>query len=112
MAANSIAVTKTNVLEVNWDVVKNVDFEIDTAVLPKSSENHINYKDKEFKLVEIHFHSQSEHQFNGRSAALEAHFFHKVRNFVTDIGRRWNNAGSWSAGRFNRRNRRQRRQDE
>jgi carbonic anhydrase len=106
MAANSIAVSKSNVLEVNWDDVKNVDFEIERkitakVVLPKSSENHINYKDKEFKLVNIHFHSRSEHQFNGRSAAMEVHFFHKVINFVTDIGRRWNNAGSWSAGRFN-----------
>ena len=35
---------------------------------------------KEYKLVQFHFHTPSEHQFNGKNFAMELHFVHKDEN--------------------------------
>ena len=36
------------------------------------------YKGKEYELINIHFHSPSEHRFNGTAYPLEAHMVHKA----------------------------------
>ncbi len=46
--------------------------------LPSSADYHSSLKisGEEYKLVQVHFHSPSEHQFQGRNAPMEAHFVH------------------------------------
>jgi carbonic anhydrase len=85
LAQNSVAVYKKNCLEVMWKDVNKVALEIEPeitakVVLPKPSVNLIKYKEKEFKLVNIHFHSRSEHLFNGKSGSMEVHLLHQVIN--------------------------------
>ncbi len=46
--------------------------------LPTATDYHstLSVSGEEYKLIQVHFHSPSEHQFNGRNAPMEAHFVH------------------------------------
>ena len=43
----------------------------------KSSVSKFYYNDREFKLLQIHFHTPSEHAFEGKRYSMEAHLVHK-----------------------------------
>jgi carbonic anhydrase len=45
-----------------------------------SSSNSIRIEGKEYKLAQFHFHTPSEHQFNGKNYEMELHLVHKDSN--------------------------------
>ncbi|WP_028403315.1 carbonic anhydrase [Ectobacillus panaciterrae] len=44
---------------------------------PKTTDNSIVVDGKEYKLAQFHFHTPSEHQFNGQNFDMELHLVHK-----------------------------------
>jgi carbonic anhydrase len=48
-----------------------------TIQVNTSTESVIQVHGKEYKLVQFHFHSPSEHTMNGKQYALEVHLVHK-----------------------------------
>ncbi|WP_432361596.1 carbonic anhydrase [Sporosarcina sp. UB5] len=47
---------------------------------PSNLDNSIVVDNKEYKLAQFHFHTPSEHQFNGQYFDMEVHFVHKDEN--------------------------------
>lgn len=47
---------------------------------PSTLDNSIVVDNKEYKLEQFHFHTPSEHQFNGQNFNMELHFVHKDAN--------------------------------
>lgn len=54
---------------------------------PSTLDNSFVIDNKEYKLVQFHFHTPSEHQFNGQNFDMELHFVHKdVNNQFAVLG--------------------------
>ena len=47
---------------------------------PSTLDNSFVVDNKEYKLEQFHFHTPSEHQFNGKNFDMELHFVHKDEN--------------------------------
>ncbi|MFZ0446465.1 MAG: carbonic anhydrase family protein [Bacillus sp. (in: firmicutes)] len=47
---------------------------------PSTLDNSFVVDNKEYKLAQFHFHTPSEHQFNGQNFDMELHFVHKDAN--------------------------------
>lgn len=54
-----------------------------TVQFNTSGDNSMNIGDKNYKLLQFHYHALSEHTINGEHSALEVHFVHKLSD--TDL---------------------------
>ncbi len=65
---------------------------------PAAMNNSIVVEGEEYKLAQFHFHTPSEHQFNGQSYAMELHLVHKsASNELAVIGLMINEGATNSA---------------
>ncbi len=60
--------------KITLDVVNNGH----SIVVNYKKDNKVNFNGKEFKLLQFHFHSLSEHTLNGEYFPMEIHFVHKA----------------------------------
>ena len=51
-----------------------------TLVVNGGADDHVRIGDKDFKLLQFHFHTPSEYMINGESFPMELHFVHQAPN--------------------------------
>ena len=74
---NNMNLGKTPLLKVNYNNIKLHKYS-DAAKYKPEDDYSLFFNNYQFKLINIHFHKQSEHMLNGKQYDMEAHFVHKA----------------------------------
>ena len=74
---NNMNLGKTPLLKVNYNKIKLHKYSNAEKYKPYE-EYFLFFNNYKFKLINVHFHKQSEHKLNGKQYDMEAHFVHKA----------------------------------
>ena len=78
---NRFIESELNPLKINYTQrVKSVTNNGHTIEVKASGANSVNVDNKEFKLLQFHFHTPSENTINGQYFPMESHFVHKSKD--------------------------------